>query len=158
MTQMKYTMLISALAAASLFAVGCEQRPASGDKVGQASNPTKPSLMAQNGQTQNDQTQNQAQPQNDQAQTQNNQAQTGAMAQQAGKSVDDGMITVKVKAALLAEPGLKSSQIDVATKDATVTLSGSIDSDQMRNRAKQIALATEGVKDVIDNLNVRTTS
>jgi len=152
MTQMKYTMLISALAAASLFAAGCEQRPASGDKVGQASSPTTPSLMGQNAQTQNDQAQPQTQAQNDQAQ-----AQTGDAAK-AGKTVDDGMITLKVKAALLAEPGLKSSQIDVATKDATVTLSGAIDSDQMRDRAKQIALATDGVRDVVDNMNLKTTS
>ena len=73
-------------------------------------------------------------------------------------AMDDSMITVKVKAALLAEPALKSSQIDVATKDATVTLSGTVDSAAMKDRAKQIALATEGVRDVVDNMSAKTTS
>src|SRR5450755_2448961 len=36
-------------------------------------------------------------------------------------AVDDSAITAKVKAALLAEPGLSSLQISVDTKNATVT-------------------------------------
>ena len=59
---------------------------------------------------------------------------------------------------LLAEPGLKSQQINVATKDATVTLSGTVDSDIARDRAKQIALSTDGVKNVVDNMNAKSTS
>ncbi len=69
---------------------------------------------------------------------------------------DDTAITAKVKAAILAEPGLKSLQINVDTKDATVTLTGNVDSDMLRDRAKQIAMATEGVKNVVDNLSVKT--
>ena len=68
----------------------------------------------------------------------------------------DAWITAKVKAAILAEPGLKSLQINVDTKDATVTLSGNVDSDMLRDRAKQIAMSTEGVKNVVDNLSVKT--
>src|SRR5262249_17911437 len=122
MVQMKYTILVSALAAASLLAAGCEQRSSSGEKVGQAAPPAsrsapagspdssnKPALMAQNDQAQS-------------GSAQTGSAQSDSTMQKAGKVADDGMITLKVKAALLAEPGLKSSQIDVATKDATVTL------------------------------------
>ncbi len=36
-------------------------------------------------------------------------------------AVDDSALTAKVKAALLAEPGLRSLQIGVDTKNATVT-------------------------------------
>ena len=71
---------------------------------------------------------------------------------------DDTAITAKVKASILAEPGLKSTQINVDTKNATVTLSGTVDSDIMRDRAKQIAMATDGVKNVVDNLNLKTSS
>ena len=69
---------------------------------------------------------------------------------------DDTAITAKVKAAILAEPGLKSLQINVDTKDATVTLTGNVDSDMLRDRAKQIATSTEGVRNVVDNLTVKT--
>lgn len=69
---------------------------------------------------------------------------------------DDAAITAKVKAAILAEPGLKSLQINVDTNSATVTLSGSVDNADLRERAKQIASATTGVKGVVDQLTVKT--
>lgn len=68
---------------------------------------------------------------------------------------DDAAITAKVKAAILAEPGLKSLQINVDTSGATVTLSGSVDNADLRERAKQIASATTGVKGVVDQLTVK---
>ena len=69
---------------------------------------------------------------------------------------DDAAITAKVKAAILAEPGLKSLQINVDTNGATVTLSGSVDNADLRERAKQIASSTTGVKGVVDQLSVKT--
>jgi len=70
----------------------------------------------------------------------------------------DTAITAKVKAALIAEPGLKSIDINVETKDGTVILSGSVESADLREKAKQVASSTSGVKGVIDNLNIKTTS
>lgn len=71
-------------------------------------------------------------------------------------AADDTAITAKVKAALIAEPGLKSTDINVDTKEATVTLSGTVASNEMRDRAKQIASSTSGVKNVVDNLVVKS--
>ena len=68
---------------------------------------------------------------------------------------EDAAITAKVKAAILAEPGLKSLQINVDTNAATVTLSGTVDNADLRERAKQIASSTSGVKGVIDQLAVK---
>jgi hyperosmotically inducible protein len=134
----KYLMLLAALAAAALVTGGCEQRT-QGDRFGKTGE-THPSVMGklQQGSTGQGATD-----------------QSSAGSKLAG--ADDTMITTKVKASLLAEPGLKSQQIDVATKDATVTLSGSVDSDIVRDRAKQIALSTEGVKNVVDNMNPKNT-
>jgi len=71
-------------------------------------------------------------------------------------ATDDATITAKVKAAILAEPGLKSLQINVDTSAATVTLSGNVDNADLRDRAKQIASSTSGVKGVVDQLTVKT--
>jgi hyperosmotically inducible periplasmic protein len=68
---------------------------------------------------------------------------------------EDAAITAKVKAAILAEPGLKTLQINVDTSGATVTLSGSVDNADLRERAKQIASSTSGVKGVVDQLTVK---
>ena len=69
---------------------------------------------------------------------------------------DDAAITAKVKAAILAEPGLKSLQINVDTNAATVTLTGSVANTDLRERAKQIASSTSGVKGVVDQLSVKS--
>ncbi|HKW38099.1 MAG TPA: BON domain-containing protein [Burkholderiales bacterium] len=70
-------------------------------------------------------------------------------------AADDTAITAKVKSALIAEPNLKSTDINVETKDATVTLSGTVATSELRDRAKQIASSTTGVKNVVDNLVVK---
>lgn len=71
-------------------------------------------------------------------------------------AVDDSAITAKVKAALLAEPGLSSLQIGVDTKDATVTLTGAVDNTTSRDRAKQVASSVTGVSSVVDQLTVKS--
>ena len=82
-------------------------------------------------------------------------ATTSQAADKATVVADDTAITAKVKAAILAEPGLKSLQISVDTKDGTVTLTGNVDNSDMRDKAKQVASATTGVKGVIDQLSVK---
>jgi len=47
-------------------------------------------------------------------------------------------------------------QINVDTNDKTVTLTGNVDNADLKERAKQIASSTSGVKGVVDQLNVKT--
>jgi hyperosmotically inducible periplasmic protein len=83
-------------------------------------------------------------------------ATTSQAADKATAVADDSAITAKVKAAILAEPGLKSLQISVDTKGGTVTLTGNVDTSEMRDKAKQVASSTSGVKGVVDQLSVKT--
>jgi hyperosmotically inducible protein len=69
--------------------------------------------------------------------------------------MDDTVLTAKVKAALIAEPGLRSTPIEVFTRQSIVTLSGSVGSVAEKAAALQIAETVEGVKDVIDKLVVK---
>jgi len=71
--------------------------------------------------------------------------------------VDDAAITTKVKTAVLAEPGLKTLQINVDTKDGVVTLSGTVDTPVLKERAMQIAQQVNGVRSVVDNLAIKST-
>ena len=73
-----------------------------------------------------------------------------------GQGVDDTALTTKVKAAILAEPGLHSMDIGVDTKDAVVTLSGTVDSPPLKERAKQVASNVSGVRSVVDNLSAKS--
>ena len=66
--------------------------------------------------------------------------------------IDDTEITTKVKAAIFAEPGLKTLQISVDTVKGLVTLSGSVDSQPSSNMARGLASAVAGVKGVENRL------
>jgi len=83
-------------------------------------------------------------------------AATKDVASKAADSADDAALTAKVKAALFAEPGIKTLQIDVETQHAVVTLQGSVDSETLRQRAVTIAGSLSGVRQVVDKLVVKS--
>lgn len=80
----------------------------------------------------------------------------GAQSEKAGEVFDDAAITAKVKAAILAEEGLKVLQINVDTMKGVVTLSGTVDTQQNSDKAKEIAGAVAGVKEVENKLVVKS--
>jgi hyperosmotically inducible protein len=69
-------------------------------------------------------------------------------------SASDPGITTAVKAKLAADDTVKAYKIDVDTKDATVTLTGSVDTAEAKTRAVELARATKGVTSVVDQLSV----
>jgi osmotically-inducible protein OsmY len=73
----------------------------------------------------------------------------------AGRVVDDSVITGKVKAALVADPTTKAHQISVETFHGVVQLSGFVDTREARSRAEQVAQGVDGVKDVKNELELR---
>ena len=75
--------------------------------------------------------------------------------QSAGQAVDDGVVTAKVKAALVADPVTKAHQINVETFKGTVQLSGFVETDEARTRALQLARDVDGDKKVKDAMEVR---
>jgi osmotically-inducible protein OsmY len=72
-----------------------------------------------------------------------------------GEYVDDTVITSKVKAAVLAEPGLQTLQIGVETYKNVVQLSGFVDTAQARSRAGVLAANVQGVRSVRNDLVVK---
>ena len=80
----------------------------------------------------------------------------GEQGEKVGAAIDDTEITAKVKAAIFAEPGLKTLQISVDTVKGVVTLSGSVDSQPSSNRAKELAGAVAGVKEVENRLVLKS--
>jgi osmotically-inducible protein OsmY len=76
----------------------------------------------------------------------------GEQSVKTGAVIGDAEITAKVKAAIFAEPGLKTLQISVDTVNGVVTLSGSVDSPPNSDRAKALAAAVAGVKEVDNRL------
>ena len=74
--------------------------------------------------------------------------------EQAGKAMDDATVTAKVKSALIAEPNLKALSINVDTTAGIVTLKGTADSQEAKQKAAQVATNVEGVRSVRNELIV----
>ncbi len=65
-----------------------------------------------------------------------------------GQYTDDSVITSKVKGKLLTDKYIRSSDISVVTNDGVVTLTGTVPTVEMRNRAIDIVRHTKDVKAV----------
>lgn len=72
-----------------------------------------------------------------------------------GKYVDDGVLTAKVKTALLRERGLKSTDVSVQSYRGRVLLSGFVQDDEQRQKALLVASKVGGVVTVKDGMTVR---
>ena len=73
----------------------------------------------------------------------------------AGENVDDVKITSEVKTKLATEQIANLTRIGVATNLRTVYLTGTVDSEQTRVRAEEIARGVKNVAGVVNNLAVK---
>jgi len=72
-----------------------------------------------------------------------------------GEFVDNAAVTAKVKAALLKDPTLKSSEISVETFKGVVQLSGLVGYQSESDSAAKLAAKVEGVKSVKNDLRIK---
>ncbi|PYO50183.1 MAG: hypothetical protein DMD84_16325, partial [Candidatus Rokuibacteriota bacterium] len=77
-----------------------------------------------------------------------------AHARTVGEFIDDTRISAEVTTRLAAESPSNFLKIDVRTETGIVTLSGTVDSSEKRARAAQIAGAVNGVKGLVNNIQV----
>jgi osmotically-inducible protein OsmY len=72
-----------------------------------------------------------------------------------GQYVDDSVITTKVKAAILGEPGLKVAEINVETFKGAVQLSGFVNSREDIDAAMRVARGVNGVTSVKNGMQLK---
>jgi len=82
---------------------------------------------------------------------------TSTTGKTAGENIDDMTITSEVKAKLAAEKISTLTRIGVETNRRTVYLTGTVDSEEMRSRAVEIAQNVKHVSSVVNNLTVQAT-
>jgi hyperosmotically inducible protein len=75
-----------------------------------------------------------------------------------GATIDDAVITTKVKAALMDRTSLKKSDIHVTTTNGVVTLEGTASSSKAKSVAEAAVKSVEGVKSIDDNLTTPSSS
>ncbi|MFP5391269.1 MAG: BON domain-containing protein [Gammaproteobacteria bacterium] len=72
-----------------------------------------------------------------------------------GQYVDDSVITTAVKAAILNEPMLKVSEINVETYKGVVQLSGFVASQDSIGKAAEVARTVKGVQEVKNDIRLK---
>jgi osmotically-inducible protein OsmY len=75
--------------------------------------------------------------------------------QSTGEYLDDAGITAKVKAAFVADPSLKASEINVETYKGDVQLSGFVAQPEDAQRAAAAARGVKGVTSVKNDIRVK---
>lgn len=73
----------------------------------------------------------------------------------ASEYIDDSYLTTKVKAAILRDPTLKSSEINVETYKGAVQLSGFVGSRSDITRAVEVTRTVRGVKAVRNDIQLK---
>ena len=71
------------------------------------------------------------------------------------ESFNDKWLGSRIKAQLVAEPEIRSLNIDVDVHKGIVTLTGVVGDTYQKKRAMAIARATDGTRRVVDNLKVK---
>jgi hyperosmotically inducible protein len=78
-------------------------------------------------------------------------------AEKAGAYVDDSYLTTAVKSKLAVDENLKSFvDLKVITDHQVVTLSGTLPTSALRDQAVTVAKSVDGVKDVVDDIDVKS--
>lgn len=72
-----------------------------------------------------------------------------------GNTVDDGVVTAKVKSALLEDPNVKSFDIAVVTRKGEVQLSGFVDNQAQIDQAVAVARGVDGVTGVGNQMSIK---
>jgi hyperosmotically inducible protein len=73
-----------------------------------------------------------------------------------GQSVDDTTITTTVKSKLAVDKTSSLARIGVETTRGTVQLTGVVESAAIKDKAAQVARSVDGVKNVINNLQIQS--
>jgi osmotically-inducible protein OsmY len=71
-----------------------------------------------------------------------------------GEQFDDAAVVAKIKGKFAFDPEINPFNIDVDVREAIVTLSGRVDDEATRAEAVKLARDTDGVKRVVDRIEV----
>src|SRR5262245_51983278 len=72
-----------------------------------------------------------------------------------GEVMGDGALTAKIKSKMALDDYVKARSINIDTVDGVVRLTGTVESQEERERAVRLARETQGVKEVRDGLLVQ---
>jgi hypothetical protein len=79
---------------------------------------------------------------------------TKVVAERTGVVMSEATLTAKIKSKMALDDHVKARNINVDTTGTVVTLTGTVHSEEERQRAARLARETEGITQVVDRLQV----
>jgi hyperosmotically inducible periplasmic protein len=76
----------------------------------------------------------------------------------ADKKANDDLVRDRVMLKVGSDPDAKVGGLDVESKDGVVTLTGTVETEAQKDKAGKLAKKVKGVKQVINNINLRDRS
>ena len=73
-----------------------------------------------------------------------------------GTTIDDGVLTAKVKSTLISDPDIKSFDLQVETRKGVVQISGFVDNSAQVDRALQVTRSVAGVVSVENKMSIKS--
>ena len=71
------------------------------------------------------------------------------------KPLTDDLISDRVRLKLAGDAVVKGGALDAATKDGVVTLTGTVETQQQKDKAAKLAKKVTGVKQVVNNITLK---
>ena len=71
------------------------------------------------------------------------------------KAVTDDMISDYVRLRLATDADVKGGALNAVSKDGVVTLTGTVETPQQRDKAAKLAKKVKGVKQVVNNIKLK---
>ena len=79
---------------------------------------------------------------------------TKVVAERTGEVMSEAALTAKIKSKMALDDHVKARNINVDTSGTVVTLTGTVHSEEERQRAARLARETDGITQVVDKLQV----
>ena len=79
---------------------------------------------------------------------------TKVAAERTSELVGEGALTAKIKSKMALDDHVKARNINVDTTGSVVTLTGTVQSQEERERAVRLARETDGITQVVDKLQI----
>ena len=71
------------------------------------------------------------------------------------KPLTDDMIADYVRLRLASDPLVKGGALEAASKDGVVTITGTVETQQQKDKASRVAKKVKGVKQVVNNITLK---
>ncbi len=151
MNRVKFMVLVASLALIAAFTFGCDMHGNTNENSNRTAANKNESARANRG---NKNVPRDISKEDYEKDKESYEKQAKDLGRKIGTGANDLWLWTKTRSALAYADDLDDVTINVDVENDVVTLSGTVPNDSQKSRAEQVAKSVEGVKNVVNNINV----